>query len=169
MCLFDLRFRVPVVRKLLTQKSVYFEKLLGPSFREGSQQEVTLQDIDGPTLMAIIAFIYSDGIDLTEECVANILDGASRMELVTLEKLCEDFLQKHLSKENCFQTFLLAYKHCFDALKAIALALVGVHFETIPKSDVLQLDGRVLGEIVKCDKVQIAETALFDLLVEWVE
>lgn len=171
MLLFDLRFRVPVVRGSLTQKSVYFEKLLGPRSHEGAQQEVIIQEIDGPTLKTMIKFIYwpHQSIDLTRECVASILDGAARMELVTLKKLCRDFLRKNLSEENCFRTFVLADKHSFDALKASALELVGVHFESIPKSEVLQVSGHVLGEILKCGRICAAETSLFNLLIEWVE
>lgn len=163
--------RVPVVRKLLTQESTYFEKLLGQSSHEGAKQEVTIQDIDGPTLRAMIRFIYwpHQSIDITGECVANILDGAVRMELVTLEKLCEDFLRKNLSIKNCVQTFVLADKHCFEALRASALGLVARNLESIPKADVLQLDGRVLGEILKCGRVYMVETSIFDLLAEWVK
>lgn len=164
-----MHFRILIVRKCLMEKSGYFERLLGPTFREGAREPITLKYIDGPTLMAILTFIYTGYIDITEDCVEKILDGASRMELTTLEKLCEDFLRENLSKSNCVRTISIAEKHGFQALRASALECVAANLECIPKSEVLQLNDYALSKILECDKVSMDETSLFNLLVEWVE
>lgn len=164
-----MHFRILIVRKCLMEKSGYFEKLLGPTFREGAREPITLKYIDGPTLMAILTFIYTGYVDITEDCVEKILDGASRMELTTLEKLCEDFLRENLSKSNCVRTISIAEKHGFQALRASALECVTVNLERIPKTEVLQLNDYALSKILECDKVSMEETSLFNLLVEWAE
>lgn len=161
-------FRCPVIRKIISKSSKYFEALLGPDFREGTENVIVLPNVDGPTLKAIICYIYAGFIELTEDNIATILAAASGMELISLEEKCEKYLEENLSKDNCVAILMLADTYAFGQLKMKALTEVCAHFEYIPMADILSMEGNSFNEILKCDKIKIPETKIFEYLVEWV-
>lgn len=142
--------------------------MLGPDFREGSQNEIELKGVDGPTLKAIICYIYCGFVELTKDNIEDILDAASSMELISLEEKCGKYLQENLTKESCVKTLILADKYSFGQLSTNALYFVCEHFENVPMAEVLQIESSSFNEILKNDKTTGSETQIFHCLVEWV-
>lgn len=161
-------FRFPVLRKIIAQSSKYFEALLGPDFREGSQNEIELKGVDGPTLKTIICYIYCGFVELTKNNIEKVLDAASSMELLPLEEKCAKYLEVNLTKENCVRTLLLADKYSFGQLITNALKFVCEHFDSVSMAEVLQIESSFFNEILKSDKITGSETKIFNCLVEWV-
>lgn len=159
--------RFPVPRKVFAQSSKFFATLLGPNFREGADKEVVLENVDGPTLKAVIHFIYIGHVELNDDNIMNILAAASGFEVLPLEQKCGQYLQENLSVQNCVETLSLADKYSFGQLKANALALVCANFERISSTDISKLDGDILGDILKQDQIEAPETKIFSYLVEW--
>lgn len=126
-----------------------------------------MENIDGPTLKAIIQFIYIGHIDLNESNIASILAAAVDVELVPLQQECCEYLQKKLSVESCAKTLTLAVKYSFGQLITNALTLMAANFEKIPPAEIVQLDGNIFGDILKQDRIQTPETNIFDCLVKW--
>lgn len=158
-----------MIRKVIAESSKYFEVLLGPNFKEGTEAEIVLEGIDSPTLKAIIYYIYAGNIDLTEENIASVLHAASGMELPSLAEECGRKLAESMSKENCIIVLMLADKYGFAQLRATALQLVCAHFENISKSDILQMDGNIMGDLLKCERFEAPESTFFGYLIEWVQ
>lgn len=129
--------RFPVNRKIISESSEYFEVLLGPNFREGTANEITLKSVDGPTLKAIIGYIYTGVVELSGDNVESVLSAASGMELVSLERQCEKYLDDNLTEENCAISLLLADKYYLNQLYGKALAFVCEHFEKISTTDLM--------------------------------
>lgn len=163
------RSRWPVIRKIISKSSQYFETLLGPNFREGNEEEIILKSVDGPTLKTIICYIYAGYIELNKDNIESVLSAASGMELVALEEKCAKYLQENLTNENCVNTLLLADTYSLDQLKTNALSQVCANFENIPTAHILPIESNCLGQILKYDKIQIPETKMFECLVEWVK
>lgn len=161
--------RFPVIRKVIAQSSKYFEVLLGPNFKEGSEAEIVLEGIDGPTLKAIIYYIYAGNIELTEDNIASVLYAASGMDLPSLAQKCGQKLAEIMTKENCVIVLMLADKYGFEQTRSSALPLVCAHFENIPKADILQIDGNIMGDLLKCEQFEAPESTIFEYLVEWVQ
>lgn len=153
----------------MSNSSKYFESLLGPNFKEGTEKEVVLKKIDGSTLKTIIYYIYAGHVKLTEDNIVNVLAAASGMELVSLEEKCSEYLQENLTKENCLDVLSLADKYGIGQLRTNALNLVCAHFENIPLADILQLDGIVFNDLLKCEHFEANETKIFESLAEWVQ
>lgn len=143
--------------------------LLGPNFREGTENEIILKSIDGPTLKAVIHYIYFGQIELNEENIESVLAAASGMELISLEKKCEEYLDEILSKENCTDSLGLADKYNLLQLKANALKIVCENFKNIPMDDFLQMDGTVFAKLLQRDEFEAPEFHIFEILVKWSE
>lgn len=149
--------------------SKYFEALFGPNFREGSEKEIVLKEIDGPTLKTILEFIYTADIKISAENVFYILAAASSMELIALGKECSQFCADNLSIENCVEFFLNADKYHLPDLRLKALEFICDHFEDVPVDDFEQIDENNFKELLKHDQITAAETIIFDRLIEWME
>lgn len=141
--------------------------MLGPNFKEGIEGKITLKSVDGPTLKAIIQYIYFGHIELNGNNVESILTAASSMEIVPLEEKCGIYLHANLTKENCLNALMLADRYGFGQCKADALKMVCVHFGNIPKADIWQIDGDIFKELLKCEHFDVPESTIFECLVEW--
>lgn len=154
---------------MVAQSSEYFAALLGPNFKEGAEERITLKSVDGPTLKAVIHYIYLGRIDLTKDNVSNILAAASGMGIVSLEEKCGQYLEEKLTEDTCLQTLILAEKYNLSQLKENALKLVCANFENIALADLLHVEANILSDIFKSDQIQALETHIFNCLVKWVE
>lgn len=143
--------------------------MLGPNFKEASEDVIRLKNVDGPTLRKIIHYIYAGHIELTDENVESVLSAASNMELVMLEEICEKYLEEHLNGENCLQVLMLAEKYNLTKsnVKSNALKSVCDHFESIPKADMMHVGGNILAEIFQYDGFRVPEEQIYNCVVEW--
>lgn len=159
--------RFLVSRETIARSSKYFEVLFGPDFKEGTEEEIILKNIDGPTLKAVIEFIHTGGIELTADNIESILAAASGMEILSLEQKCDQYLQSSLSTENCMETLVLADRYCFKELRKNALEMVSAKYEEIPTADILLINASLFGELLKSDRIKAPETVIFNSLLEW--
>lgn len=152
----------------MTESSKYFDAMLGPNFREGSENEIVLRDIDGTTLQLVIHFCYAGHTKITTDNVEELIDAASRMEFLRLEQDCCDFLIDNLTVENCVDALLIADKYNFSELNQKALQFIRDHFEAVPIADVLEVSHENFDELLKYAHYRIEESIIFDRLVQWV-
>lgn len=160
--------RFPAHRLVLRASSKYFDALLGPNFREGAEKNVVLGGIDGPTLKKIIDFIYTGRITIANSSVVDILDAASRMELVSLEARCTTFLENNLKIGNCVNALVNADKYQLKALLPKALDFIRENFEDVPADDIPKIDEEHFQALLKHDQLSGAESDIFDRLVLWI-
>lgn len=142
---------------------------MGPNFREGTQEEVPLEKINGPTLKAIKNYIYYGIIEITDENVLDILAAASRMELVELETKCGMFWKANLTSENCVEIFQNADQYRLQNLRPVAFKFVCDLFEAVPIEDIQHIDVKNLQELLNDDQIAAAETVIFDRLSQWMQ
>lgn len=153
----------------MISSSTYFEPLLGPNFKEGQEEEVTIPKIDGPTLKAIIDFCYSGIIRITDENVAEIISAASFMALELIEEKCAQFWSEKLAASNCLEIFLLADKYSYKDLLEESMDLICEKFEEVDIHEgVQELKFEHFRKILECDKIHALEKLVFQCFVAWV-
>lgn len=153
----------------MTSASEYFEALLGPNFEEGRKKEVTIADIDGPTLKQIIGYCYTGRISITEENIMQIVWPASTMGFVDIEKKCRSFWSDTLTATNCVETFVLADKLGFLKLRKKSLGFICVLFQFVPADDLHCLQFPYFAELLQCHEIHALEDSICRRLVQWVE
>lgn len=148
--------------------SEYFEVLLGQKFKEGKEEDVTLEGIDGSTLNLIINFCYTGIIDINEQNIDDIILAASSMELLLLEKKCSDFWAKRLRFENWVDIYIKADKYTLTELKSRIFQLICESFERVPSADLARVDQFFFRDVLKYEKIQVPEQILFTRLQQWI-
>lgn len=153
----------------MTSSSEYFQAMLGPHFKEGNKDEVTIADIDGPTLKSIINFCYTGKIEITEENIMEIVWPASTMGFVDIEQKCKDFWSETLTVSNCVEIFVLADKCGFLQLRRKSLTFICVLFGCVPSDDLHCLQFPYFSELLQCTEIHALEDSIFQRMVHWVE
>lgn len=149
--------------------SPYFEALLGPNYKEAIESEVTFSDIDGNTLKAVIDFCYTGRIAITNENVGDIMAAASSKELVPLEKLCSKFWSENLDSNSCLNVLLEAEKYHLTELSKTSLRYICDNLAEIPINEMVKIDEKIFGAILKQDKITAAESVIFDRFMKWIQ
>lgn len=146
--------------------SAFFQALLEPNFQESQHKEVTVPNIDGPTLKAIVNFCYSGKIKITGDNIERLVSAASFMNLMLIEKKCEQFWSNGLSSSNCVQTYLRADAHNLSDLRDTSFHFICEHFMD---QQLLEAEYSLLTKILKCDEIPHTENETFSQLVNWIE
>lgn len=167
----NLLFRYSVHRLVMMSSSKYFHALLGPNFKEAQEEEVTIANIDGPTLKLVIDFCYTGKVNITDENIGQIIAAASAMELVLIEEKCHQFWNDNLTVSNCMETFAMADQYSFVQLRKRALDMICEYFEEVPTSEMLALPMHCFSELLKCDQIHAVwqEEFIFQRMAQWVD
>lgn len=153
----------------MMSSSNYFRALLGPNFKEGDDDEVTISNINGPTLKTIINFCYSGKIQITDDNIMEIVSAASAMELVRIEVKCEQFWNDTLAKTNCVEIFAAADTYSFKDLRKKSFDFICENFEALDALDLRKIKVSYFSELLKCDQIQAREDFIFQRLAEWAD
>lgn len=149
--------------------SPYFEALLGPNYKEANESEVTLSDIDGKTLKAVIDFCYTGRIAITHENVGHIMGAASSKELVPLEKLCSKFWSENLDSNCCLNVLSEAEKYHLTELSETSMRYICENLMDIPIREMVKIDQKMLGAILEQNEITAAESVIFDRFMKWIQ
>lgn len=141
--------------------------MFGSGFEDSKRSEFTLKEVDGGTIKAIVDFCYFGSIELSEENVDEFIAAASFYQFELLEQKCCQFRSAILKASNAVQTLSIADKFNLSDLRQQAFGLVCEMFDTIPSTDVQQIDYRFLEQILSSDNVQASEETIFKGLMDW--
>lgn len=159
--------RFPVHRNVMVASSPYFKAMLGPNNKKAKQNEIVLPALSGPTLKEIVNFCYSGLVCLTKKNVHVIMAAASRIEFVQLKEKCADFLRMQLNVENSAEILLVADQYNLAGLRNKAMRFICENFDKVPTTDMVKLDAKMFGKILKKDNLDADETEVFDCFVKW--
>jgi hypothetical protein len=90
---------------------------LGPP---GPPTEVTVQGITKDQMQLIVDFIYTNGCDLTEQNVEELVPIADKFQITALKRTCCDFLANCLRPFNAIGVWKFAERNNLPDLKAAA-------------------------------------------------
>ena len=105
----------PAHTVILAARSPVFERMFAHDMRESSTSEVSITDIEPPTLQEMLLYIYTD--ELTSVDHKKLLYAADKYQLARLKVLCENELSRSISVETVAECLVFAYLHQADQLK----------------------------------------------------
>lgn len=152
----------------MSASSKYFEALFGPDYKEGAENQVTL-NIEKETLKAIIDYCYTGRIEINADNADDILDAASSTGIIALEEMVGEFWCDHLEIENCVEILTMADKYYLTKLWQKALQFCGRNFDKLPSPDILSIDESILRKLLALDEITVAEEQIFDYVVKWLQ
>uniref|UniRef100_A0A1B0G0M3 Kelch-like protein diablo n=1 Tax=Glossina morsitans morsitans TaxID=37546 RepID=A0A1B0G0M3_GLOMM len=168
----DVNGEVIHVHKLaLAIASDYFAAMFEADMKERKEGTVKLQDVDVVAVKALIDYIYSGIIDLTEDNVEAILSVSDIFQLGWVKEECSEFLDETLKEKNCFRVRKLADMHSCKGLYDVSHKYILDNFDDlIAEEGLLLLSFEEIKELIKnVQHVIKPEDSAYKAAINWVK
>ncbi|GLV31087.1 uncharacterized protein CBL_12160 [Carabus blaptoides fortunei] len=162
--------RVPAHRLVLSAASEYFSAMFTGALREAGESEITLGDVDGDALYALVQYCYTGTIELREDNVETLLATACLMQLGAVTQACCSFLAHQLHPSNCLGIAVFADQQGCVNLLTEATAYTSQHFMQVTRNqEFLQLTSEQLSNLLVSDDLNVpSEQHIFHALMSWI-
>lgn len=163
--------RVSAHRLVLSASSEYFGAMFTGSLKESSAKEVTLGEVSGDALQALVHYCYTGNIELREDTVETLLSTACLLQLSNVVNACCTFLSRQLHPSNCLGFALFAEQRNCDSLMKVAMDFTCQNFAHVCRNqEFFQLNPEQLSKILASDDLNVlSEHEVFEALVSWVQ
>ncbi|XP_018327900.1 kelch-like protein 5 [Agrilus planipennis] len=162
--------RVPAHRLVLSAASEYFSAMFTCNMRETAEPEITLQNVNGDVLFALVNYCYTGSIEIREDNVETLLATACLMQLREVTEACSRFLAHQLHPSNCLGIAVFAeHQNCISLLQQ-ANAYTSQHFvQVIRNQEFLQLSVDQISALLSSDDLNVtSEQQVFHALMSWI-
>ncbi|XP_019759290.2 kelch-like protein 4 isoform X1 [Dendroctonus ponderosae] len=163
--------RVSAHRLVLSAASEYFSTLFTGSLSNDKDREITLGDIDGDVLQALVNYCYTGTIEIREDNVETLLATACLMLLHEVVEACSRFLGHQLDPSNCLGIAIFAeHQSCISLLNE-ANAYTNQHFmQVISNQEFFQLNVNQMCTLLSSDDLNVfCEEQVFHALMSWIQ
>uniref|UniRef100_A0A9J7ZWG5 Kelch-like family member 23 n=1 Tax=Cyprinus carpio carpio TaxID=630221 RepID=A0A9J7ZWG5_CYPCA len=157
-------------KAVLSARSSYFRVMFTLDMRERLNNTISLPCINGEILGALVSYIYTSKISITQNNVQSLLEAADLLQFNSLKKACESFLIRLLDVDNCLGMHSFAELHVCSDLQHEALRIILSRFEELTlQEEFLQVDFQKLMGILETENLNVwKEVTLLDAVVKWV-
>lgn len=156
-------------RAMLSACSAYFQVMFTADMRERCDRVVTLRGVDGAVLGALVDYVYTARVRITEATVQSLLEAADLLQFGAVKRACEEFLVRLLDVGNCLGMHAFARLHLCARLEREARRVMLSRFvELLAQDEFLELGHEGLGSLLAAWHDALRDEALVDALVKWV-
>ncbi|XP_069786679.1 kelch-like protein 23 [Narcine bancroftii] len=115
--------------------SSYFKAMFTADMQEKATKIIKLSNIDHSILNALIRYVYTSEVLITENNVQTLLETADLLQFTSVKIACEHFLARHLDIGNCIGMHSFAERHLCIDLEKESRRLILSNFEEISRLD----------------------------------
>ena len=159
-------------RKVLSEASSFFEKLLNSSMVESKEGVVRLEMLTEAGLGAVLEFIYTGGIQiLAEDNVRDLIEMADYLFISPLKTIAGKFLAATLNTSNCISTYRFAERcHC-EELVSDAANFIHANFINVAKTEeFLKMSSDEVNNWISSDEIDVSsEEDVFKIILSWID
>ena len=161
-------------RRVLSEASPFFEKLLNSDMRESNEGVVRLEMLTELCLRDILEFIYTGSVQISaEENAQDLIAMADYLVLPHLKTLAEKCLVKNLklNDSNSLSTYYFAETYRCEDLIFVSKQFILANFITVAKTEeFLNLSSKEVKMWISSDEINIgAEEDVFTLILTWID
>ncbi|XP_017325776.1 kelch-like protein 23 [Ictalurus punctatus] len=157
-------------KALLSARSTYFKVMFTSDMRERSNVIINLPGIDGEILSALVNYVYTSKVSITQANVQSLLEAADLLQFSSVKAACEEFMMRFLDVDNCLGMHTFAELHVCPVLEREALRIILSRFEElICQEEFWGLEFKKLVTILSAENINVwKEETLLDAVVKWV-
>jgi len=122
-------------KAIVSARSPVFAAMVESGMKESVENRVKIDDIEPGIFEALLRFIYTDRVDLTQVDVEDLLVAANKYMLPLLKLECQKNLAERLTTENCVGMLVLADLHNCVHLKRSAVRFILRNRDGVLQSD----------------------------------
>ncbi|XP_076144919.1 kelch-like protein 33 [Alosa pseudoharengus] len=158
-------------RVILAASSDYFRGMFASGMRESQERSVSLLCLGDEELEAFLHCSYSGTLELTWDCIFDLVCSALQFQIQPALTLCLDFLEREINADSCLDVASFAEAYGMGDLLELADDYILRHFlevSTVPKFQ--DLSAEKLLEYLRCDGLCApSELTVFRAVVSWLE
>lgn len=157
-------------KAVLSARSSYFRVMFTLDMRERSDELINLPGIDADILDAIITYVYTSRVTITQNNVQSLLEASDLLQFSAVKRACEEFLIRLLDVDNCLGMHSFAELHVCEVLEREARRVMLSRFEEIIQQDeFLEADLKKLTTVLAAENLNAwREELLLEAVVRWV-
>ncbi|XP_078368724.1 kelch-like protein 21 [Oculina patagonica] len=158
-------------RRVLSEASPFFEKLLESDMKENREGVVRLVVLTELLMKEILGFIYTGDVQiLSEENAEELIMAGDYLFLPNLKAVAGRFLEDSMTTSNCVSTYYFAETYRCDELTARAKTFIQSNFVIVTKSvEFLNLSSKEVEDWISSDGIVInAEKDVFNIILRWI-
>ncbi|XP_077987707.1 kelch-like protein 21 [Glandiceps talaboti] len=159
----------PCHKAVLASCSPYFRAMFTNDMKERNANRVQIKDVQVDVMNVIIQFIYTGKITISPQNVQAVFEGASLLQVHTVQDVCAGYFERLLSPSNCLGILDYADTHGCKELQQKAWKVILNNFNEVCKSEeFLLLPKDQLIEILASDLSIDREEQVCEAIIGWV-
>ncbi|XP_068602505.1 kelch-like protein 23 [Brachionichthys hirsutus] len=156
-------------KALLSAHSPYFKVMFTAPMKERSSSVIKLSGVDCGALRALLGFVYSARICISESNVQSLLEAADLLQFVSVKQSCENVLIRLLDVDNCLGMHAFARLHLCPRLEREARRLMMSRFtDLLQQEEFLELDQEKIRSLLAVNLTFQTDEALIEAVAKWV-
>uniref|UniRef100_A0A8D3AS68 Kelch like family member 23 n=1 Tax=Scophthalmus maximus TaxID=52904 RepID=A0A8D3AS68_SCOMX len=157
-------------KALLSARSSYFKVMFTADMRERSNSSITLAGVDCEVLGALVNYVYTAQVRITESNVQSLLEAADLLQFISVKQACEEFLVRLLDVDNCLGMHAFAQLHLCPGLEREARRMSLSRFsEVMLQDEFLELDRERMRLVLAAQSLTVQrDDVLIDAVTKWV-
>lgn len=112
---------IPAHKAILCGRSEHFRAMFTSGMRESQAEVIDVHDITLPAFNALLNYLYSGVVEITEDNVVELLMISNQYTLTHLQEQCECYVEKGIYKDNAAYILEMAHRYQTHHLRTIAM------------------------------------------------
>lgn len=156
-------------RALLSARSSYFKVMFTADMKERSKSVIKLSGVDSGVLGALVDYVYTARVRITEATVQSLLEAADLLQFVSVKRACEEFLIRLLDVDNCLGMHAFARLHLCRDLEMEARRMTLSRFtDLLQQEEFLELDCERMKDLLSASFSVQRDDVLTDAVDKWI-
>ena len=159
-------------RKVLSEASTFFEKLLNSDMKESQEGVVRLEMFSESVMAATLEFIYTGRVQIsTQEIAQGLIVTADYLFLPGLKTPAEEVVMQKWNVSNCISTYYFAELYQCEELVSRTRQFILANFATLLKTEeFLSLSCKEVEMWISSDEIDVsAEEDVFKIILAWID
>ncbi|XP_035538103.1 kelch-like protein 23 [Morone saxatilis] len=145
----------------LCARSSYFRVMFTADMKERTDSLVRLPVVEVEVLSALVDYIYSSRLTITQLNVESMLKAADLLQFGAVKRACEAFLVRLLDVDNCLGMLAFSQLHaCLTLEKEARRLLAGRFQEVMQEEEFLELDPDSLNTVLAEENQEVVAEAV---------